>query len=139
MTDFSARPTEGAPTKKVDCPLIGEDGNAFFIMGRLDKALQRAGASPEYRKAVQDDMTSGDYDHLLAVAIRETEWPKSEPKAERKAQPRTMEDAGWVEQDCPTCGKPSGHYDTEEGVGMDECEECMDTHDTFDFVMGLRR
>jgi len=71
MTDFSARPTEGAPTKPVDCPLLGEDGNAFFIMGRLDKALQRAGASPEYRKAVQADMTSGDYDHLVGVAIRE--------------------------------------------------------------------
>lgn len=71
MTDFSARPTEGAPTKTVDCPLIGEDGNAFFIMGRLDRALRVAGASPEYRKAVQDDMTSGDYDHLLQVAMRE--------------------------------------------------------------------
>lgn len=71
MTDFSARPTEGRPTKEVDCPLIGEDGNAFFIIGRLDGALRRAGASPEYRKAVQADMTSGDYDHLLSVAMSE--------------------------------------------------------------------
>jgi hypothetical protein len=71
MSDTSARPVEGRPTQPVDCPLVGEDGNAFFIMGRLDKALRVAGASPEYRKAVQSDMTSGDYDHLLGVALRE--------------------------------------------------------------------
>lgn len=71
MTDFSARPTEGAPTDVVDCPLIGEDGNGFFIVGRLRQALRKAGASKEYVEAVSADMMSGDYDHLLQVALRE--------------------------------------------------------------------
>jgi hypothetical protein len=62
---------QGAPTKPVDCPLAGEDGNAFAIMARLDRALARAGASPEYRTAVITEMTASDYDHLLAVAFRE--------------------------------------------------------------------
>lgn len=54
-----------------------------------------------------------------------------------------MEDAGWVEYTCPTCGQPSGHYDTPDqvdvsnGVGLDECEECVELHETFAFVMDL--
>jgi hypothetical protein len=56
-----------------------------------------------------------------------------------------MEDAGWVEYDCPTCGKPSGHYDTSEqvstsnSVGFDECDECLELHDNFEFIMSLRQ
>ena len=72
MADTSERPTEGAPTKEVICPLVGQDGNGFFIMGRLDRALREAGASVEYRKAVSIDMTAWDYDSLIQVALRET-------------------------------------------------------------------
>ena len=52
--------------------------------------------------------------------------------------------AGWAEYDCPTCGKPSGHLDTVEQVetsnyvGTEECEDCIEQHDTFSFIMGLR-
>jgi len=60
--------------------LAGEDGNAFAIMGRVTKALKRAGASPDYVKRYQDEATSGDYDHLLQVTLQfiETSWGDDE-------------------------------------------------------------
>jgi hypothetical protein len=48
--------------------LVGEDGNAFNILGRCLKAARRAGWSPEQVRALQQDMTAGNYDHLLQVA-----------------------------------------------------------------------
>lgn len=49
--------------------LVGEDGNAYSIMGRLFHALRKGGVSSEEIKAVMDDCMSSDYDHLLRVAI----------------------------------------------------------------------
>lgn len=46
--------------------LVGEDGNAFAILGRCRQALARARRSDlweEFRK----EATSGDYNHLLAT------------------------------------------------------------------------
>jgi len=54
--------------KRVPCKLVGEDGNAFAIMGRVIKALKRAGHHDlveEYKKRA----TSGDYNNLLAVTM----------------------------------------------------------------------
>jgi len=42
-------------------------------MATVSRGLKRNGAPPEYVKSVMDDMMSGDYDHLLQVAIRYTE------------------------------------------------------------------
>ena len=53
--------------------LVGEDGNAFAILGRVTTALRRAGNSPEIIKSYQDQATSGDYNHLLAVTMEFTE------------------------------------------------------------------
>jgi len=36
------------PETKPTVKLVGEDGNAFFIMGRVKQALKRAGADKEY-------------------------------------------------------------------------------------------
>lgn len=49
--------------------LVGEDGNAFAIMGRVQKALQRAGNSKEVVDSYISQAQSGDYDHLLAVTL----------------------------------------------------------------------
>jgi hypothetical protein len=57
--------TLGKPTVK----LIGEDGNAFAIMGRVKKALMRAGADKEYIDKYLKEAISGDYDHLLVVSM----------------------------------------------------------------------
>jgi hypothetical protein len=47
--------------------LIGENGNAFAIMGRAMRAGREAGWSQEKLTAVMDNAKSGNYDHLLAV------------------------------------------------------------------------
>lgn len=44
--------------------LVGEDGNAFAIMGRLSRVLRRGGVPKEEIDAIIEDMTSSDYDHL---------------------------------------------------------------------------
>jgi hypothetical protein len=50
----------------VKVKLIGEDGNAFAIMGRVSKAMRRAGKTDDEIKSVMDKMTEGDYDNLLS-------------------------------------------------------------------------
>jgi hypothetical protein len=57
---------------KSDLPLVGIDGNAYSVMATIDRGLRQAGAPPEYRKRVITDMMSGDYEHLLNVAINHT-------------------------------------------------------------------
>ena len=57
------------PLNKPTVILIGEDGNAFSIMGRVKKALRRAGADQEYIDRYLSEATSGDYDHLLVVSM----------------------------------------------------------------------
>lgn len=47
--------------------LIGEDGNAFYILGKVQRALREAKQSKEFINAVMKEATSGDYDHLLAT------------------------------------------------------------------------
>jgi hypothetical protein len=53
--------------------LIGHDGNAFAIMGAVQKALTRAGATPKEQNQYFEEATSGDYNHLLAVTSK---WVK---------------------------------------------------------------
>lgn len=53
----------------VEVKLIGEDGNAFSIIGRCAKAMRRAGVSSETISAFQAEATSGDYDHVLQTAF----------------------------------------------------------------------
>ena len=57
------------PVTKPTVKLIGEDGNAFAIMGRVKQSLRRAGADKEYIDQYLKEATSGDYDHLLVVSM----------------------------------------------------------------------
>ena len=57
------------PETKPTVKLVGEDGNAFSIMGRVKKALKHAGADKEYIDKYLKKATSGDYDHLLVVSM----------------------------------------------------------------------
>jgi len=52
-----------------ECELVGNDGNAFSIMAYVSRSLRKAGHSVDYTKDVQGEMMSGDYDHLLCVAM----------------------------------------------------------------------
>lgn len=48
--------------------LVGEDGNAFAIIGRVSQALKRGG-HPELVKEFQKEAMSGDYDHVLSTCM----------------------------------------------------------------------
>jgi hypothetical protein len=45
--------------------MVGEDGNAFAIVGRVVRAIRRAGFSQSEIATYTSEATSGDYDHLL--------------------------------------------------------------------------
>jgi hypothetical protein len=53
----------------VEVELIGQDGNAFFILGTVQRALKRGGATSEQVTEFMADATSGDYDHLLQTVV----------------------------------------------------------------------
>ena len=57
------------PETKPTVKLIGQNGNAFSIMGLVKKALKHAGADKEYIDKYLNAATSGDYDHLLVVSM----------------------------------------------------------------------
>ena len=61
--------TEPRPTVK----LLGEDGNSFFIVGRVRRALRDAGASEDYLKKFMADANSGDYNHMLQTVMEYVE------------------------------------------------------------------
>ena len=54
----------------VEVQLSGEDGNAFAIMGAVQKALRRAGVDAEEIAKYKEESMSGDYDNLLQTAMR---------------------------------------------------------------------
>jgi hypothetical protein len=60
---------------KVTMRLVGEDGNAFAIMGRFRRAARDAGWSAEEISHVLEEAMAGDYDHLLAVMMEHVEEP----------------------------------------------------------------
>ena len=52
--------------------LTGRDGNAFAILGRVQKALKQNGQEKEAREFFEE-ATSGDYDHLVQTVMRYVE------------------------------------------------------------------
>lgn len=53
---------------EVEVQLSGHDGNAFMVLGRVIRALEKAG-HVEAAKEFSREATSGDYDHLLRTAM----------------------------------------------------------------------
>ncbi len=58
----------GKMDKKPKVKLVGEDGNAYSILGRCREAARKAGWSAEKIAQVMNEMRAGDYNHLLATA-----------------------------------------------------------------------
>lgn len=58
-----------APIQKPIVKLTGNDGNAFFIMGKIQQALRRGGADKQYIDQYISEAMSGDYDNLLVVSM----------------------------------------------------------------------
>lgn len=57
----------------VTVKLIGGDGNAFAILGAVQRALRRAGVPQEEIQTFLDEAKAGDYDHLLGVVMQTVE------------------------------------------------------------------
>lgn len=55
------------PNVKVE--LVGQDGNAFAIMGRAINAARKAGVSKEDIEQYRQEAMSGDYNHLLVTTM----------------------------------------------------------------------
>lgn len=56
------------PTVRIK--LLGEDGNAFAIIGKACAEAKRAGVPAADIKEYQKEAMSGDYDHLLRVTMK---------------------------------------------------------------------
>ena len=61
---------EKYPLTDVTVRLIGEDGNAFSILGRIRMALSKAGYDKEFIDKFTAEATSDDYNHLIATACK---------------------------------------------------------------------
>lgn len=88
---------------QVKVRLVGEDGNAFSILGRCEREARRAGLDAATRKAFHDEATSGDYNHLLSTVM---EWFDVDPDDED-------------ENFCEGCGIAINEWDSR----CDDCEE----------------
>lgn len=62
MTDNIKYPT-------INVKLVGEDGNAFFIIGKVKKTLQKEGVNSSKISEFVKDAMSGDYDHVLQTCM----------------------------------------------------------------------
>lgn len=51
--------------------LNGPEGNAFALLGLVNKIGKQIGLDPKEIKAIQAEMMSDDYEHLLSVLRRE--------------------------------------------------------------------
>ena len=60
------------PKTNVEVQLVGEDGNAFAILARVEKALKQAGHR-DLATEFMAEATSGNYDHLLQTCCQYVE------------------------------------------------------------------
>ena len=56
----------------VKVKLVGTDGNAFAILGKVSGALKKAGHE-DLATEFMDEAMSGDYNHLLCTAMKYVE------------------------------------------------------------------
>ena len=59
-----------APITNVKVRLVGEDGNAWIILGRCRAAMRKAGYSQAFIDTFVTEATAGNYDDLLATVMR---------------------------------------------------------------------
>lgn len=89
--------------------LVGEDGNAFSILGRAMRAAREAGVPKEEIDAYLAEARSGDYDHLLRITM---EWFDCAGRDEEEGD--SCDECGCLldeEGNCETCA------DRERGEG----------------------
>ena len=58
----------------VHVQLSGEDGNAFSILARVEKAMRKAQIPKPEIQLFMSTATNGDYDHLLHTVMQYVDW-----------------------------------------------------------------
>ena len=76
--------------------LVGQDGNAFALMGYTANALKKEGLS-DLIKEMQTEARSGDYSHLVCVCADYVE--KANAKAVENGYVDEDEDDFWEDED----------------------------------------
>ena len=54
---------------EIEVQLTGTDGNAFSIIGKVTREMNRFGIAPESVDEFTHEAMSGDYDHLLRTVM----------------------------------------------------------------------
>jgi hypothetical protein len=65
-----AKKQSGPKYPHVKVKLVGRDGNAFAILGRVTQAMRKHGLGDAGVNAFMAEAASGDYNHLLATAMQ---------------------------------------------------------------------
>ena len=121
---------------KVPCKLVGEDGNAFAIMGRVVEALRKNGQSDKIKEFRAKAM-SGDYNNLICTALEyvyesdeEDEFPCDDcemdgdcegcPYEEAYNNPEVENCGSCTCCDCDGCEHDIERYDDEEDRGCED-------------------
>lgn len=68
MAETQAQP--GPKYPHVEVELVGQDGNALNIIGRVSAGLRRSGVPAEEIAEFTAEAMSGDYDNVIATACR---------------------------------------------------------------------
>lgn len=58
---------------KPNCKLMGEDGNIFFILGRVSRTLKKHGEVDQAQEVSERVMASGSYDEALQIIMEYVE------------------------------------------------------------------
>lgn len=70
ITEIRPLPKANTPAPRPRVRLVGQNGNAFAIIGGVCEALRKAGAPAETIAQYRRESMSGDYDNVLATAMK---------------------------------------------------------------------
>jgi hypothetical protein len=70
LNQFNDCKNESNSNSKPKLKLVGTDGNAFAIIGRLTECLRKNGYTTEQLKEIQKECMSSDYNNVIATACK---------------------------------------------------------------------
>ena len=62
--------TNQAKYPEIEVELLGHDSNAFFMIGKTAKMMQRANLPKEEIALFKEEAMSGDYNHVLTTILK---------------------------------------------------------------------
>jgi hypothetical protein len=94
--------------KKVKLNLMGLDGNAFYLLGAFGRAAKNQGWKEAEIKAVRDEATKGDYNHLVATLMDNTEEVEVDADEDDEDEDEDLPDLN--EHDNPSEAERAGQF-----------------------------